>query len=212
MVRHVARRALDFGLGPVVVATDDQRVVEAVAGLGVETVVSQVYYASGTERVAAVARFFPEAEIVVNLQGDEPLLPYEAAAGALARVLEGDEIGTAAGRLEPSDLWHPDRVKVAVDEQGRARSFFRTPARVGGGLDSVHRHVGVYAYTREALLRWVALDPVAEESALRLEQLRPLAYGMKIGVRVLDGLVPHGVDTESDLRAVDLRIWSMSRG
>lgn len=217
LVRHVARRALEFGFGPVVVATDDRRVADAVADLGVETVVENTPYRSGTERVAGVARLYPEAAVLLNVQGDEPLLPYQAAAGALARVLEGAEVGTAAGLLDEEGLRNGDRVKVAVDGRGRALSFFRTAASITGGSragleGSVYHHVGVYAYTRDALLRWVALEPVPEEERLRLEQLRPLAYGMRIEVSVLDRPVPHGVDTEADLEAINRQFGAMSRG
>lgn len=209
MIRHVARRALEFGLGRVVVATDDPRIAESVADLEVESVVEATPYRSGTERVAGVARRYPEAEILLNVQGDEPLLPYEAAAGAVAQVLGGADVGTAAGVLEPGDLGNRDRVKVAVDAQGRAVNFFRV---VQEAAPSVYRHAGVYAYTREALLRWAALEPVPEEEVWKLEQLRPLAHGMRMLVSVLDRPVPHGVDTEADLRAVESQLRAMSRG
>jgi 3-deoxy-manno-octulosonate cytidylyltransferase (CMP-KDO synthetase) len=212
LVRHVARRVLEFDLGPVVVATDDLRVAEAVSQLGVEVVVEENPYRSGTERTAGVARLYPDVDIVLNVQGDEPLLPYQAAAGALARVLDGAEIGTAAGVVDPGDVWNRDRVKVVVDRQGRAVEFFRIPTSPVGSGGAVYQHVGVYAYTTDALLRWVALEPVPDETALGLEQLRPLAHGMRIEVSVLDRRVPHGVDTEADLEAIDRQLGAMSQG
>lgn len=212
LVRHVARRVLGFGLGPVVVATDDRRVAESVMDLGVQTVIDGTLYRSGTERVAAVARLYPNYDILLNVQGDEPLLPHPAAAGALGLVLEGAEIGTAAGLLDHEDLWNRNRVKVQVDRCGRAVSFFRIPAPGAEFSGSVYQHIGVYAYTRDALLRWVTLAPVPEEERLQLEQVRPLAYGMRVEVSVLDRPVPHGVDTEADLQAIDRQLGAMSRG
>ncbi len=212
LVRRVARRVLGFGLGPVVVATDDPRVADAVMDLDLRTVVDGNPYRSGTERVAAVARLYTDYDILLNVQGDEPLLPYQAAAGAIERVLEGAEIGTAAGVLNGEDLWSADRVKVAVDGRKKAVSFFRTLANWADRAGSVYQHIGVYAYTRDALFRWVALEPVPEEEILRLEQLRPLAYGMRMEVSLLDRPVPHGVDTEADLQAIDRQLGAVPRG
>lgn len=207
LIRVVARRALELGLAArVVVAGDDPRILEAVAPLGVEAVLTDRAHRSGTERVAEVARRpeYRDAEIVLNLQGDEPLIPREAALGAVRRVEGGAEIGTAADPLQARDRLHPDRVKVAVDAVGRALDFFRTPQTPACGRQpAVFRHVGVYAYRPAALERWIALPPVAEEIEERLEQLRPLRHGMTIGVEPLRVPAPPGVDSEEDLRLVE---------
>lgn len=203
-----------FGLGiPVVVATDDSRVVSAVsdlAGLGVEAVLTSPALRSGTERAAAVLAL-PEYggfDVVLNVQGDEPLIPERALTGALERVtVVGEAIGTAAARLEEGAWQDPHCVKVAVDRSGLARGFFRTVAdREWPAAWSWWRHLGVYAYRTDALERWVALPPVREEAVHGLEQLRPLAYGMPIGVAVLDVSAPPAVDTEDDVQRIERRL------
>ncbi|MBI2537668.1 MAG: 3-deoxy-manno-octulosonate cytidylyltransferase [Gemmatimonadetes bacterium] len=208
LVRCVARRVLGFDLGArVVVATDDPRVGRAVAGLPVETLLTSPDLASGTERAAAVLAQldYPNHEIILNLQGDEPLIEREAVLGALERVTRrGDDIGTAAGPLGPGALGDPNRVKVVVDGRGRALAFFRTPQAPGcARRDAIFQHLGVYAYRAHTLRRWVALPPTAEERDDRLEQLRPLGYGMTVGVAVQQVPVAPGVDTEADIQEIE---------
>jgi 3-deoxy-manno-octulosonate cytidylyltransferase (CMP-KDO synthetase) len=207
LVRVVARHALELDLGgPVVVASDEERVLEVVAPLGVTGVLTRPDHRSGTERVAEVAGRpeFAEAEVVLNLQGDEPFLPREAALGALARVRQGDDVGTAAQPLERGAWRDPHRVKVEVDGRGHAVQFYRTPsARACPPRGAALQHLGVYAYAPATLRRWMALPATPQEAAERLEQLRPLAHGFTIGVAVLAGTVPHGIDTEDDLRTAE---------
>jgi 3-deoxy-manno-octulosonate cytidylyltransferase (CMP-KDO synthetase) len=217
LIRHVARRAVEFDLGlRIVVATDDSRVVDAVAGLPVESVVTSPGLGSGTERVAAVLADpgYQRHEVVLNLQGDEPLIDREAVLGALERVQRhGDEIGTAAGPLEAPALTDPHRVKVVVDGRRRALGFFRTPRPPACvRREATFHHIGVYAYSAGALRRWVALPPAAHELDERLEQLRPLACGMRIGVAVLDTPAAPGVDTEADVREIESRLAVPSWG
>ena len=122
LIRFVTRRALALDLpGDVLVASDDQRVLDAVAGLGVEPVLTDAAHASGTARIAEVVarRGLSAADLVLNLQGDEPFLPREAAIGALARVCAGDDIGTAAQPLTAEGWRDPHRVKVEVDGRGQ---------------------------------------------------------------------------------------------
>lgn len=194
----------------VVVATDHPRVSDAVAGLPVESMLTPPGLASGTERAAAVLAHpdFQRHEIVLNVQGDEPLIEREALRGALAWVTRfGDEIGTAAGPLDARALADPNRVKVAVDGRGRALGFFRTPRPPACGRhEATFQHIGVYAYRAAALRRWVTLPPTSPELEERLEQLRPLAYGMRMGVAVLEAPVAPGVDTEADVREVERRL------
>ncbi len=206
-----------FGLGiPVVVATDDSRVAAAVsdlAGLGVRAALTSPALRSGTERAAAVLALpeYGDFDVVLNVQGDEPLIPEAAITGALGRVTAvGEPIGTAAARLEEGALADPHCVKVAVDRSGLARGFFRAvPEREWPPAWSWWRHLGVYAYQAGALKQWVALPPVPEERERGLEQLRPLAYGMRIGVAVLDVLAPPAVDTENDVQRIENR-WALA--
>jgi 3-deoxy-manno-octulosonate cytidylyltransferase (CMP-KDO synthetase) len=143
---------------------------------------------------------------MLNIQGDEPLVAFDALRGALARVRGGDPIGTAAGALAAGLAADPNRVKVVVSPAGRAVYFSRAPIpfdRDGRGTVVHHQHVGVYAYTRAALERWVRLPPVPEERWEQLEQLRPLVHGIPIGVAVSADPVAPGVDTLEDLQSVE---------
>ncbi len=171
---------------------------------GFEAVLTSPDHASGTERVAEVVAKseFSKFPHILNVQGDEPFVAAAAIKGALACLARGDPLGTAAGSLDPALAGDPSRVKVVVDTQGRARYFSRAPIpfdREGTGEVVYHQHVGVYAYTRDALARWVALPPVPEEQWERLEQLRPLLHGIPIGVTLFDGPAAPGIDTPADL-------------
>src|SRR5207249_7976477 len=139
---------------------------------GYEAVLTTTRPESGTERGAEVAakKEFTEFDLVLNVQGDEPLVAAAALAGALARVAAGDAIGTAAGSLAPEHAADPSRVKVVCDARGRAQYFSRAPIpfdRDGTGDVHYHQHVGVYAYTREALDRWVRLPPEIGRASCR---------------------------------------------
>ncbi len=203
LIQLVAERAREFAfVEKVLVATDDQRVADAVRGLDVDVVLTGEFR-SGTDRTAAIARRpeFEGAEIVVNLQGDEPFIPVEAVSGAIAEVEAGAGVGTAGARLDPTALADPDTVKVFVDSDGRALAFSRNSRPTPEvEEESVCHHIGVYAYRPAALQRWAAAAPVPEETEQRLEQLRPLSYGEHIGVTMLDTLAPNGIDTPADLQ------------
>jgi 3-deoxy-manno-octulosonate cytidylyltransferase (CMP-KDO synthetase) len=207
LIRYVTRRALALDLpGDILVASDDRRVLDAVAGLGVEGVLTDAGHASGTERIAEVVarRGLRDPDLVLNLQGDEPFLPREAAVGAVERVQAGDDIGTAAQPLSPEGRRDPNRVKVDVDGRGRALRFYRTPAAQACGVQApTFQHLGVYAYRAATLRTWMMLPRVEQETTEGLEQLRPLAHGLRIGVAVLPTAVPHGIDTEHDLRLAE---------
>jgi len=210
LIRHVVRRAFALGLdSPVVVASDDPRVLATIADTGAMGLLTGAGHHSGTERVAEAAAHpsFPPADVVLNLQGDEPFLPPEAARGAVARVRDGDDVGTAAHPLTAEAWRDPHRVKVEVDGRGRALRFYRTPAAPAcSSRAPTFQHVGVYAYRPATLRRWVSLPPTGAERDEALEQLRPLEHGMRIGVAVLDAVVPHGIDTEDDLRLAEARL------
>jgi 3-deoxy-manno-octulosonate cytidylyltransferase (CMP-KDO synthetase) len=208
VVRRVAEAAVCDRL---VVATDAREIATVVERAGYEAVLTSVDHQSGTERVAEVVanKSFNAFEVVLNVQGDEPLVAPAALRGAVSRVGGGDSIGTAAGDLDAALARDPNRVKVVVDARGRAVYFSRAPIpfdRDASGEVIYHQHVGVYAYTREALERWVGLAPVPEERWERLEQLRPLLHGMPIGVALFPGPAAPGVDTADDLRYAEAQL------
>jgi 3-deoxy-manno-octulosonate cytidylyltransferase (CMP-KDO synthetase) len=188
----------------VVVATDAREIVDAVKQAGFEAVLTSPEHRSGTERVAEVVakQDFREFNFVVNVQGDEPFIDPAAIRGALACLERGEILGTAAGSLDPQLAGDPNRVKVVVDARARAVYFSRAPIpfdRDGSGEVVYHQHVGVYAYTPEALNVWVQLPPVPEERWERLEQLRPLLHGIPMGITLFDAAPAPGIDTPADL-------------
>lgn len=205
LIVWVARRLADFAVcDRLVVATDADAVVDAVAGAGFEAVRTAPRCGSGTERCAEVIakKEFKGFDLILNVQGDEPLVARAAVLGAVARVRGGDPIGTAAGPLDAAHAADPNRVKVVVGPTGRATYFSRAPIpfdRDGAGAVRYRQHIGVYAYTRDALTRWMRLPPVPEEQWERLEQLRPLLHGVAIGVAELPDPPARGVDTPDDL-------------
>lgn len=203
----------------IVVATDSEEVAHAVRQGGGEAVMTRADHPSGTDRTAEVAARseFVAYDTIVNVQGDEPFLSPDAVRGAAALVREGRfPVGTAAARAPAGIQDEPDIVKVVFGDDGRAMYFSRAAIpylREGGGAErellvrNVCQHVGVYAYTRDALRRWVALPQHALERIERLEQLRPLAAGIPIGVSLIDAPPTGGVDTEDDLRRANER-WT----
>ena len=194
-----------------VIATDSAEVADAVRSCRAEAVMTSRDHPSGTDRVAEVARQreFAGYDRIVNVQGDEPVISADAVRGAVT-VVHGDVlIGTAAVQATPAILAEPSVVKVVAGDDGRAMYFSRAPipflrepkdpTEAALLRQRVWQHVGVYAYTRDALIRWVSLPPHPLERIERLEQLRPLAAGMAIGVALIQGPLRSGIDTESDL-------------
>jgi 3-deoxy-manno-octulosonate cytidylyltransferase (CMP-KDO synthetase) len=198
-----------------VIATDHPDVAAAAKRAGAECVLTSPDHPSGTDRVAEVAGRpeYARYEVIVNIQGDEPFLLAAAIRGAAALVTEGRfPLGTAAAHASREALGTPHVVKVVCADDGRALYFSRAPIPcLRDECDATERdrlvrqHIGIYSYTAEALARWVALPPHALERVERLEQLRPLAAGMPIGVAVVDGAPPGGIDTEDDLRRANER-------
>ena len=206
----------------VVVATDSEEVSRVAREAGAECVLTDSSHPSGTDRVAEIASKpeFASYDVVVNVQGDEPFFPAEAARTAVALVSDGAfELGTAAVPAPAAILDAPDVVKVVRADDGRALYFSRAGIPfLRDGADRVTRdamilqHLGIYAYTRDALARWVALPPHPLERAEKLEQLRPLAAGMTMGVAVLEEAAPRGIDTEEDLRLANDRWTNLMSG
>ena len=212
IARVVERARMVPGVDRLVVATDSEAIESALAPWEVEVAMTRPTLASGTDRVAAVASRteFAEYDIVVNLQGDEPFLPVAAVSGAIGRVMQGDQIGTAAAPLAADMRDEPSLVKVVMDDTGRALYFSRSAIpHLREAADLVGsrwwQHLGIYAYRREALMRVAAMAPNQLEVAERLEQLRALAGGISIGVALLDSAVLPGIDTPADLAAAEVR-------
>jgi 3-deoxy-manno-octulosonate cytidylyltransferase (CMP-KDO synthetase) len=219
LITRVIERVLDHGLvGQLVVATDSEKVARVAEGSGIRAVLTSASHATGTDRVAEVAERaeFASFDTIVNIQGDEPFLSREALAGALGRVEQGDEIGTAAAPLDRALAGDPSRVKVVTDARGRALYFSRAPIpyfrEPGDPSDGLYwQHIGIYACTRAALARWVGLPPSPAEQAERLEQLRALHDGIRIGVARLSEPALPGVDTAEDLRWAEAH-WHAYQG
>jgi 3-deoxy-manno-octulosonate cytidylyltransferase (CMP-KDO synthetase) len=217
LVVRVWEQVIALGVADhVVVATDHDDVAEAARAVGADVALTRADHPSGTDRAAEVANrpAYRAFDAVVNVQGDEPFVSRAVVAGAADLVRDGGfPLGTAACPAAPDALARPEVVKVVADDAGRALYFSRAPIpwlREPDDADDraardtlVRRHVGVYAYTREALARWVALPPHPLERIERLEQLRPLAYGLPMGVAVVEQAPPAGIDTEEDLARAD---------
>jgi 3-deoxy-manno-octulosonate cytidylyltransferase (CMP-KDO synthetase) len=205
LIEHVYRRAAAApGLARVVVLTDDERIGQAVAAFGGEWEMTPAACASGTDRIAHAAMSW-QAAAVVNVQGDWILDP--ALIGALASHLAahpGDAMATLALPAEEGDLENPDVVKVACDLAGRALYFSRAaiPYPRHAGRGRALRHLGIYGYRRETLLRLAALPPSPLEERESLEQLRALENGIPIRVLEVRGQAL-GVDTAEDLARVE---------
>lgn len=206
-----------------VIATDSAEVAEAARSNGAEAVMTSADHPSGTDRVAEVAnqREFAGFDVIVNVQGDEPFIAQDAVRGAVSVVRRDVTIGTAAVQATPAILAEPSVVKVVAGDDGRAMYFSRAPipflrepkdpSESALLRQRVWQHVGVYAYTREALSRWVSLPQHPLERIERLEQLRPLAAGMAIGVALIPGPLRSGIDTEGDLARANTE-WTIFSG
>lgn len=223
MIRRVYERVRQARrVERVVVATDDERIAAVVRGFGGEALMTSSAHASGTDRLAEAAQHV-DAGVILNVQGDEPLVD-PAALDALAAAMQADpgiEMGTLAVPLvDVEDMLAGAVVKVVLDARGDALYFSRSPipcvrvqpwnaraaaaAAVGRGL--ARRHLGVYAYRRELLLRFAAWPPEPLEAAEGLEQLRALHHGVRIRVVDVEGDGGLAVDTPEDLERVRRRL------
>ncbi len=218
LVIRVWERVVEAGVADrVVVATDRDEVAHVVRSAGGECVLTSLAHVSGTDRVAEVAALpeFASFDLVLNVQGDEPFVDGDAMRGALDAASGVAEIGTTAVRAPAEVLDNPAVVKLVCGDDGRALYFSRAPIpflRDPGDRSTrdalVLQHLGVYAYTRGALAAWVSLPPHPLEISEHLEQLRPLAAGMRIGVATATEVpLMGGIDTESDLERANA-IWS----
>lgn len=218
VVVRVYQRVMSFGIcDACVVATDAQEILEVCAQYNVPAELTALHHPSGTDRVAEVASLekYRAHHVILNVQGDEPFVTREALHGAVAPVTDGRaEIGTVAAFASPDVLRRPDVVKVVRDNNGfalyfsrAAIPFLRDPADATTQSSLVRQHVGVYAYSPRALREWVSLPPHPLEIVERLEQLRPLAHGLRIAVADVPAAPEGGIDTEEDLVRANAR-WT----
>lgn len=205
MVVRVAERARASGLGRVVVATDSDAIAKAVEGAGFEAAMTRADHPSGSDRIfEALGAIDPAGtcETVVNLQGDLPTIEPESIRRVLAPLSDpGCDIATLGVEITgEEDRVDPNVVKLVGSPIGpkRLRALYFTRATAPWGEGPLYHHVGIYAYRRQALARFVSLPPSALEKRERLEQLRALEAGMRIDAAVVD-TVPLGVDVPADL-------------
>ena len=203
-------------LRAVLVATDDERIAGACRGFGIEAVLTSAAHSTGTDRVAELAERLSD-DVVVNVQGDEPLIEGFVIDAAVA-ALEADPgavVATVAHEADPRDVDDPNRVKVVLDRRGRALYFSRS--RIPARRDPVSpaprylQHVGLYAYRREFLTRMVRLEPTPLERAEALEQLRVLEHGHAIAVAEVSGWRSVPVDVPADVARVEARLRELGR-
>ncbi|MFL6210727.1 MAG: 3-deoxy-manno-octulosonate cytidylyltransferase [Pyrinomonadaceae bacterium] len=223
MIVHVVERALAArGVARAIVATDDERILAAVRAAGFEAVMTRADHASGSDRLAEIAATLDDADVIVNVQGDEPLIAPRTIERAIEALI-ADPAAAVATTCEPvetvADVLSPDVVKVVTDERGYALYFSRAPmpypraaAERYGSLAAAlevepallagfRKHTGLYVYRRKFLLQYTQWPPAALERTEALEQLRILVHGARI--RVVEVAEPSiGVDTLADLERV----------
>ena len=207
LIAHVVARGLEAGIGPVHVATDSAEIVALVRTLGVEATLTMGRHACGSDRLGeALSAIDPQGrfEAIVNLQGDLPFLPAGALSAALALLDDPSvDIGTLATPAVPEEENSPDAPKVVgtLVAPKRLRAHYFSRARVPFGEGPIYRHLGVYAFRRRALQRFISLPASPLEAREGLEQLRALEDGMRIDAALLD-TAPVSVDTIDDLGAL----------
>lgn len=218
MIQHVYRQACKSGADQVIVATDDQRIYTAVKDFGGEVCMTSAQHTSGTDRLQEVAASynFNERDILVNVQGDEPLIPPQVI-DQVAANLAAEENVSVATLSEPissfEDFNNPNMVKVVVDKNGHALYFSRAPipwprdalakncTQLPNDLNA-QRHIGIYAYRVSLLNRFVTWPAAPLEQLECLEQLRVLNQGEKIHIQLACAEVPGGIDTAEDLERI----------
>lgn len=216
MVVHVTERAKQSGAKQVVIATDDVRIVDVVSQYGHEAMLTRADHVSGTDRIAEVvtSRGWTDDAIVVNVQGDEPLIE-PALVAEVANALNDSDVAvmsTACHRIHSkADFINPNIVKVVLDAQCNALYFSRAPIpyprdtfanEVLSANMQAYRHIGIYAYRAAFLKKYAELPSCAIEQIESLEQLRVLHHGFKIAVTISENAPATGVDTQEDLDVV----------
>lgn len=217
MIVHVMRRAQAAQLGPVVIATDSEAIAACVEKAGGRAVMTRADHASGSDRIfEALTAADPErrAGIIVNVQGDLPTIaPADIAAAIVPLADPAVDIATLAAEISrPDEATNPNVVKVVGTPIGerRLRALYFTRATAPAGEGPLYHHIGLYAFRREALTRFVGLAPSPLERREKLEQLRALEAGMRIDVALVDS-APLGVDTPEDLDRARTLLAASSR-
>lgn len=194
-------------LSGVIAAVDDERVYEAVVSHGGKAMMTAKHHPTGTDRLAEVAAAHPEAELIINVQGDEPLIEPDLIDALAAAFEEESELQMATVKspmTDENEMRNPNNVKVVTDKEGYALYFSRSLLpypRENTGV-TVYKHIGIYAYRRDFLLQYARMEPTALEQTESLEQLRALENGYKIKVIATDFKFV-GVDTPEDLAEVN---------
>ncbi|MDD3396351.1 MAG: 3-deoxy-manno-octulosonate cytidylyltransferase [Acidaminococcaceae bacterium] len=216
MIQHVYERASMAKLpAEVIVATDSDQVAEVVQGFGGRAMMTSPDHPSGTDRLAEVALSYSDVDVIVNVQGDEPMIPPEVIDALAQAFVDNPELDMATLRtpMGQEDYANPNAVKVVTDMRGYAMYFSRSllpyPRKQPEGYQ-VYKHVGIYAYRRDFLLQYAALAPTPCELAEGLEQLRALENGFKIKV-LTSSFQGIGIDTQADLDAANALFAKMKK-
>ncbi len=225
MIQHVYERALATGVEDIVIATDDERIEQAAKNFGAQVIMTSPKHENGTERIAEVARIknWSADSVIVNLQGDEPLIPKSLIELTAKGLLENPEAGMSSICTPihcDADAFNPNVVKVVLNKDNFALYFSR--ASIPWDRDAyknnqshktekmpVYRHIGMYGYRVSFLQQYSAMQPCVLESTEALEQLRALWYGVKIHMGVIDQAPGHGVDTLEDAQRVEILLKSL---
>lgn len=207
MICRVYERAKNSKLADeIIVATDDERIFQAVEKNSGRAIMTRADHKTGTDRLAEVAEKFPDAEIVVNVQGDEPLIEASLIDELIEQFADENlQMATVATELfDEEEMKNPNNVKVVIDKKNNALYFSRSliPYPRNAGKAKVYKHIGIYAYRRNFLLNYAKMEPTELEKSESLEQLRALENGFKIRVIKSDCKFI-GVDTEEDLKLVN---------
>ncbi len=186
----------------IIVATDDERIFNAVKVFGGNVEMTSVNHKCGSDRIKEVVMRHPEISYIVNLQGDEPLIKPESIDEVIKNVKEDKDtdISTLIRKITPKEAENPNLVKCVIDNSGFALYFSRSKIPFERNADKAdfYGHLGIYGYKREALIKMTELPQSSYEQAESLEQLRALQNGMKIKTSIVD-FVPVGIDTKEDL-------------
>jgi 3-deoxy-manno-octulosonate cytidylyltransferase (CMP-KDO synthetase) len=225
MIQHVYERALATGVADIVIATDDQRIFDVARGFGANVVMTSIDHENGTERIAEVAQKLGWSgdDVIVNVQGDEPLIPRELIELTAKGLLDHPQAGMSSlcTPIESAeDAFDPNAVKVVLDNAGFAMYFSRAPIpwdrelyKSGQAnvtqIAPVYRHIGMYGYRVSFLQHYASMEVTALEQAECLEQLRALCYGVKIHMGIIDQPPGHGVDTPDDVARVEAQLASL---
>lgn len=214
MLQHVFERGMESEAKEVLIATDDQRIFDAASNFGAPVHMTDNHHRSGTERIAEVsdALNWPDDQVVINLQGDEPMMPAELINQCTALLDDASvDMATLASPLASKDDYeHPNVVKVVCDDDGNALYFSRSSIPYSRtrktdelAIQTAMHHHGIYAYRCATLREIVAAEPSDLETCEQLEQLRALSIGVRIKVAEALSRPPAGVDTEQDLVKIE---------